>query len=176
MNHVYLFLFPKPFKALILSHIFKDLVTQADSVVLTLSPGDPLLETLLVRWDECNFWGDCGSLWTHPWRSGQAGASGARVPSSETLARGRHTGWCRRVRVGRRARAGRSGSCPLEAEIQTLWTAQKSIQTMFETRSSSLLSECELTFDPAHGVDNDGSLSALGASTPQGLKGFQVAV
>lgn len=49
MNHVYLFLFPKPFKALILSHIFKDLVTQADSVVLTLSPGDPLLETLLVR-------------------------------------------------------------------------------------------------------------------------------
>lgn len=32
-----------------------------------------------------------------------------------------------------------------------------------------------LTFDPAHCVDDDRSLSALGASTPQRLQGFQVA-
>ena len=36
--------------------------------------------------------------------------------------------------------------------------------------------EPELTFDPAHCVDNDGRLSALGATTPQGLQRFQVTV
>lgn len=50
-------------------------------------------------------------------------------------------------------------------------------QTLFTTYALKVLHILSLlTFDPAHGVDNDGSLSALGASAPQGFQGFQVAV
>lgn len=33
-----------------------------------------------------------------------------------------------------------------------------------------------LTFDPAHSVDDNWSLSALGTPSPQKLQGFQIAV
>lgn len=47
---------------------------------------------------------------------------------------------------------------------------------IFEVLNNFPQGSPQLTFDPAHGVDNDRSFSALGASTPQGLKAFQVAV
>lgn len=59
----------------------------------------------------------------------------------------------------------------------------KAIDThaLLNLKLSMLLLSCnrrdsELTFDPAHGVDNDGRLSNLGASMPQGLQRFQVTV
>lgn len=51
------------------------------------------------------------------------------------------------------------------------------VQTPLEgSKLPSVPPQPELTFDPAHGVDDDGGLSALGAATPQELQGFQVAV
>lgn len=150
------------------------------SGVLTPFLDAPLPGTLTVQRGECNSSGGCGSLWTRPEPSGQVGASGSRVLFSETQGWERDNAWYRCDRAGRRVTPGRSESCPPAAEIQTLRTARDKHwfrHCWCSLNSFSVIEwRPELTFDPAHGVDNDRCFSALGASSPQELEGFQVPV